>query len=199
VTVVAGFALVACGPAASSSPDPSSEASTAAASEAGALDGGVLPSFTAGAVADLEALIPDAVGDLSILKQSMEGSEFLTAPGSDADLIKFVEDLGVSPDDISIAVGISIPADASAPPQSLFIFIFRATDVETSRLLSVFKAATDSSRTAALTWSSDEVGGKSVEVAVDSGGTIYLYAKDDTLFFISGDPDSSAEVISGLP
>ena len=64
VTALAGLALVACGPAASSSSGAPSSAASAAASQAQASSGGgVLPSFTAGAVEDLEALIPDTVGE----------------------------------------------------------------------------------------------------------------------------------------
>jgi hypothetical protein len=200
VTAVAGFVLVACGPAASSSSGgPSSEASQAAPSQAQASQGGPGPSFTEGAAADLEALIPDTVGDLTIQKESMAGSEYLTAPGSDPSTVKFVEDLGVSPSDISIAVGFGFSADASAPPRSLIMFVVRAAGADTSRLVSVFKDATDAERDTPLEWTSDNVGGKSVEKAVDGDSTIYLYAKNDILIFVSGDPDSITEVLSGLP
>lgn len=195
LTAIAGFVLVACGPTASSSSgQPSSEASQPAASQ-----GGPGPSFTEGAVADLEALIPDTVGDLPIQKESMAGSEYLTAPGSDPATVKFVEDLGVSPSDISIAVGFAFSADASAPPRSLIMFVIRAAGADTNRLVSVFKDATDADRDTPLEWTSDNVGGKSVEKAVDGDSTIYLYAKNDILIFVSGDPDSITEVLGGLP
>lgn len=189
-----GVALVACGPAASSSSgEPSREASQPA-SQPGS-SGGALPSFTEGAVADLEALIPDTVGQLTMQKTSMRGNEFLTS-GDDQAVTKFIEDLGVAPTDISIAIGFGFTADASS---SLGMFVFRASGADTNRLVSAFKAATDTDRDAPLTWSSASVGGKQVETAVDGDSTYYLYAKGDVLFYLSGDPASTEEAISGLP
>ena len=50
-----------------------------------------------------------------------------------------------------------------------------------------------------LVWSNTTLGGKQVESAVDGDTTYYLYAKGDVLFFLSGDPASTEEAISGLP
>jgi hypothetical protein len=197
VTTVAGLVLVACGSSGSSSSQAPSTAPSQAPSEAQASsDGGVLPSFTAGAVADLEALIPDKVGDLTMTKQSMAGSDYLTSSQSDPATVKFVQDLDVSPSDISIAVGFGFSTDGSS---SLVMFVIRAAGAETDRLISVFKAADDESRDTPLTWNTTTIAGKQVQVAVDGETTIYLYAKGDTLFFISGDAASTQEAIGGLP
>lgn len=198
VTAVAGFVLVACGPAASgsSSESQAGEASQAASEAAQASGDGVLPSFTEGAVADLEALIPDTVGDLAMQKTSTKGDEFLTSSDSDPAVAKFVNDLGVSPSDISIAIGFGFSADASS---SLGMFVFRASGADTNRLIAAFKEANDADRDTPLEWSSATVGGKQVESALDGETTYYLYAKGDVLFFLSGDPASTEEAISGLP
>lgn len=197
VTAVAGFVLVACGPAASgsSSESQAGEASQAASEAAQASGDGVLPSFTEGAVADLEALIPDTVGDLSMQKTSTKGDEFLTSSDSNPAVAKFVNDLGVSPSDISIAIGFGFSADASS---SLGMFVFRASGADTNRLIAAFKEANDADRETPLEWSSTTVGGKQVESALDGETTYYLYAKGDVLFFLSGDPASTEEAISGL-
>ena len=197
VTALAGLALVACGPAASSSSSEPSSAASAAASEAqSSSGGGVLPSFTEGAVADLEALIPDTVGDLAMQKSSAKGDEYLTSPDADAAVAKFVSDLGVKPSDISIAIGFGFSTDGSS---SLGMFVFRASGADTNRLISAFKTAYDTDRDVPLEWSSTTLGGKQVESAVDGETTYYLYAKGDVLFFLSGDPASIEEAISGLP
>ena len=197
VTAVAGFVLVACGPAASSSSSAQSTAPSVAASQAPASSGGgVAPSFTAGAVADLEALIPDKVGTLTMNKTSTKGDTFLTSSGSDPAVVKFVNDLGVKPSDISIAIGFGFSADASS---SLGMFVFRASGADTNRLIAAFKVANDSGRQTPLKWTSTTLGGKQVETAVDGDTTYYLYAKGDVLFFLSGDPASTEEAISGLP
>ena len=197
VTVVAGLALVACGSAASSSSSGPSSAASAAPSQAPASSGGgVLPSFTEGAVADLEALIPDTVGDLAMQKSSTRGDEFLTSPDADPAVAKFVSDLGVKPSDISIAIGFGFSADGSS---SLGMFVFRASGADTNRLIAAFKTANDADRDTPLVWSNTTLGGKQVESAVDGDTTYYLYAKGDVLFFLSGDPASTEEAISGLP
>jgi hypothetical protein len=197
-TAVVGFALVACGPAASSgSGEPTSTPTQQpAASQPQSSEGGLLPSFTEGAVADLEALIPDTVGTMTMSKTSTRGDEFLTSSDADPAVAKFINDLGVSPSDISIAIGFGFSADASS---SLGIFVFRASGADTDRLVAAFKEANDADRETPLTWSSDSVGGKDVEKAVEGDSTYYLYAKNDVLFFISGDPASTEEAISGLP
>lgn len=196
-TAVVGLAIVACGPAASSgSGEPSSEASQAAASQAQASGDGVQPSFTEGAVADLEALIPDTVGEMTMQKTSTKGDEFIASSDSDPAVAKFIEDLGVSPGDISLAIGFGFTADASS---SLGMFVFRAEGADTNRLITAFKEANDADREAPLGWSSTSIGGKQVETAVEDETTYYLYAKGDVLFYLSGDPDSAEEAISGLP
>ncbi len=195
-TAVVGLAVVACGPAASSSSDQPGH-SEAAASQAQASSGdGVQPSFTAGAVADLEALIPDTVGDMTLTKESTNGDEFITSADSDPAVAKFIEDVGVSPSDISLAFGFGFSAEGSS---SIALFVFRASGADTNRLLSAFKEANDAERDAPLAWSSASVGGKNVETASDAGQALYLYAKGDVLFFISGDPASTEEAISELP
>ncbi len=194
-TAVAGFVLVACGPAAStSSSEPSSAASTAA-SEAPGSSEVAGPSFTEGAVADLEALIPDTVGSMTLQKTSTKGDQFLTS-GGDPAVEKFVNDLGVKPSDISIAIGFGVSTDGSS---SLGMFVFRASGADTSRLIAAFKEANDSDRETPLVWSKATVAGKQVEKSDDGTDTFYLYAKNDVLFFLSGDPASTEEVIGGLP
>jgi hypothetical protein len=196
VTAVAGIALVACGPAASSDSGAPGGASQAAASHAEASEDAFQPSFSEGLVADLEALIPDTVGDLDMTKSSMRGNEFLISDTSDPATVQFLEDIGVAPNDVSMAVGFGFSADAAT---SLIMFVFRAEGAETNQLISAFKASLDSQRDTPLTWTSGEIGGTSVEKALDGETAIYLYAKDDILIFVSGDADSAAEAISELP
>ena len=198
LTVLAGLVLVACGPAASSSAgEPSSEASAAAASQAQESAGGPEPSFSAGLAADLEALIPDSVAGLPITKSSMRGNEFLVAPNSDPATIKFVQDLGVSPEDISIAIGYGISTDASS---SVIIFILRAAGADTNTLTSAFKEAQNGSAESPIQWSASTLGGKQVEVGDLGGQPTYLYAHGDVLAWVTATTEAIAEeVISALP
>jgi hypothetical protein len=196
VTAVAGLVLVACGSASSSSGEPSSAAVAASGAQASS-GGGVLPSLTAGAVADLEALIPDTVGELTITKQSVQTSEFLTAPGSDPATVKFVQDLGISPSDISIATGSGNSADFSS---FVFVFVIRAQGVDSDRLVSAFKTASASSDSSPLQWASATVAGKSVETSEGNGGANYIYAKGDVMFWlIATDATIAEQFIAQLP
>ena len=196
VTTVAGLVLVACGSSASSTPSPSSAPSVAPSQAQASSGGGVLPSFTAGAVSDLEALIPDKVGNLTMTKQSMAGSQFLTSGQADPATVKFLQELGVAPSDISMAFGFGFSTDGSS---NLAMVVIRAAGADTDRLISVFKAALDQSRDTPLTWDTTTIAGKQLQVAVDGNTTTYLYAKGDVLFFISGDAASTQEAIGGLP
>ena len=192
VTAIAGFVLVACGPTASqsgaesASAQPSQAASVAAQPSAG----GVLPSFTTGAAPDLEALIPDTVGSLTITKISWQGNEFLLAPSITPALIKFIQDLGVSPSDISAALGVGSSSDGTVS-----MFVIRAVGADSSRLVTAFKTAQSP-----LPWSTSTVGGKQVEVADLGGASTYLYTKGDVLVWVTANyPAAAEDVLSRLP
>lgn len=193
LTSVAGLALVACGPAASGSAQPSVEQSQAAQPS----DGGAGPSFTAGAVSELEDLIPDTAGGVTLNKVSTRGSDYLVSSDADPVTIAFLQDLGVSPSDISMAYGIGFTTDLSS---GVAVFVFRASGADSNRLVAAFKTANDSQTESPLQWSSSTVGGKSVEVADSSGQSTYLYVKGDTLFFIGASTQAVAEeILNGLP
>ena len=197
LTVVTGFVLIACGPAASGSSEaPGHSEAAASQPQASSGDGG-LPSLTEGAVADLEALIPNTVGDITIAKESVQTGEFLTAPGSDPAAVKFVEDLGVSPNDISIATGSGSNADFS---KFVFVFAIRAQGADSSRLVSAFKTASADADSSPLQWASATMGGKSVETSGGAAGTNTIYATGDVLFWVlSNDAALAEQFVSQLP
>lgn len=197
---IAGMTLVvilaACGPAASDgSTEP--DASEAQPSQAQSSGNGPEPSFSAGLVADLEALIPDTIGEITMDVSSMRGNEFLVSDDSDPATVKFLQDIGVPPSAVSMAVGFGFSADFES---TLVMFIFKAEGANPDNLVSAFKESTDADRDEPLEWTSANVGGKQVETALDGDGTIYLYSKDDMLIFIgASDPAIAEEVLSGLP
>ena len=201
ITVVAGFVLVACGPAASGSSAPSAGGAASQAAQASG-GGGPGPSFTAGAVADLEALIPDTVAGVTMQKQSMQGNQYLVGPNTDPATVKFLQDLGVSPNDISMAVGFGFapPPSGSATGVSVIMFVFRAKGADGNKLAAGFKTAALGSGQSPAQWSSANVGGKSVEKTTQGGQLVYLYVKSDVLFFIGVSSEDIAQtILSGLP
>ncbi len=192
----AGLVLVACGSAASPSTSPSAGASQAsqAAQPSG---GGVGPSFTEGAVADLEALIPGTAGGVTLTKASMRGSDYLVSGNADPATVKFLRDLGVSPNDVSMAYGIGFSADAGS---SVAMFVFRASGANSAQLLAAFKTASNADSSSPLQWTSANVGGKQVEASTGGSETTYLYVKGDVLFFVGASDRAVAEgILSALP
>ena len=199
VTAIAGLLLVACGSSASQSSAASTAAQASQAASQGALPsaGGNLPSFTEGAVADLEALIPSTVAGITLNKASMQGNQYLLSGSSDPTTAQFLQDLGVSPSNVSMAYGIGISSDAST---TVAMFVFRAAGADSSHLLSAFKTANDAGGSSPLQWSTSTVGGKQVDTADNGGQTVYLYVHGDVLFFVSASTTTIAEgILNGLP
>ena len=192
-----GILIAACGSSGSGSPSPTPSPTAVPSQAAQASAGGPGPSFTQGAVADLEALIPDKVGDLTMQKQSMKGSQFLTSSSSSPEAVKFIQDLGVSPSDISIAIGTGSSKDYT---QTVIAFVIRANGADTGKLVSAFKTASAAGNSSPLQWASATVAGKSVETAGSSGATNYIYAKGDVLIWlIATTPTLAEQFIGQLP
>src|SRR3972149_1486189 len=148
--------LAACGsspanPAANPSAGPaaSQAASVAPSESAGESPDIGLPSFSAGVVAELEALIPDEIGGATMQKFSMRGDQFLTSGQEDPTTARFLAELGVSPNDVSIAFGFGFGADFT---RGAGVFVFRAEGASEDRLLQVFKDSMDEDRGAPRGW-----------------------------------------------
>jgi hypothetical protein len=130
-------------------------------------------------------------------KSSMRGNEFLLDPDGDPAMITFLQEVGVSPNDISMAFGFGFSADASA---SAFMFVVRAPGADSNTLLGAFQQAMASDTESPMEWSSASIGGKQVQAAETGDGTTYLYVSGDVVFWIfASDPASAAEIFSGLP
>jgi len=200
VILLLGLAIAACS---SGSASPSPTASVAVPSESAAepspsTSQGAEPSLPSGA-ADLEALIPNKVGGVTLQKLSMRGNEFANSGSASAEVQDFLDNLGVSPEDVSVAVGLGVDTDNGS---GVAIFIFRAEGADSGRLLQTFKDAVDAEQDTPLEWESANVGGKQVERASDpqQNNTVYLYVNGDVLVFVSTtNQDDAAQVLSGLP
>jgi len=191
----AALLLAACSSA--SSPSPSSQPTVEPTPTPAAQQSASEPTPSAGVVAELEALIPDKIGDVTMTKQSMKGSDLIASGTGDPTAEKFLQDLGVSPESIAIAFGFGISADGSG---GAAMFVFQATGAGRDKLIQVFKDAQTAEATTPIVWASQSIGGKDVQVATDSGQTIYLYATNDVLFELAvNDVDAATAVIASLP
>ncbi len=198
ITALAGLVLVACGSSSSASPSQAGAASQAAQkSQAAQGSGAPAASFGAGVVAELEALIPDKVGTTTMTKSSFRGNDYLIAPGADPQTIKFLNDVGVSPSDIAMAIGSGFDqASASA----VFVFIVRAKGGDSNKLLTAFEGAMNANASSPLQWTNATVGGKQVQSAPGGTGNTYVYAKGDTVFWVIATKEADAvTVLGGLP
>ena len=197
VTAIAGFVLVACGPAASGTASQGGQASHAASQGAQA-SGGLEASFGEGVVAELEALIPSTVGDLTMTKSSFRGNDYALDPSADADTIQFLNDVGVSLSDIAMAIGFGFSTDGASGAS---VIVIRASGADSGKLVAAFKTNMQATGSGSpVQWSSANVGGKQVETNGDASQATYLYVKGDTLFIVSATPDTiAAEILSGLP
>ena len=188
--------VAACGSSVSS---PSGEASTAGT--VGSLEPTAEPTQHAsiGAATDLEALIPDQVGGIALTKRSMSGDEFVNSGNSSQELQTFLQGLGVSIRDVSIAVGVGFSTDEGA----VAMFLFEAQGAETDQLVSGFKEAYDAENEQGLVWERVDIAGKQLERTTNPqqpAQVIYLYARDDTLIFLTtATEEQAAEALAGLP
>jgi hypothetical protein len=196
VGLLAVFAA-ACG---SSSPSPTPEPTATPTPTDGLPSEGGFPSFSEGVVAELEALIPETIGEVAMSRSSMRGDQFLTSGTADPQTEAFLEALGVDPEDVSVALGFGFSADMA---QGAAMFVFRANGASEDALLTAFKASMDADLDEPMAWTPVNLGGKDVETSgtvEEDGQVTYLYANGDTLFFVSSTDAAAAEgVIAGLP
>ena len=192
--LVLAMLVAACGGSTSSataSPTPSPEPTTNSSA-------GALPS--AGAVSDLEGLIPAEIGGITLQKSSMSGDQFVNSGSTSQELQDFLEGLGVAVEDVAIAIGVGLSTETG---EAAAMFAFRADGADTDRLVNGFKEAYDADNDRGLVWEPVSIGGKSAERTTNPqqpDQVIYLYAKDDILFFLTtATEEQAAEALAALP
>ena len=205
ILLIAVLALVvsACaGDQASSSASPSeavaTEEPTPEPSESATADEtvGALPSFDLNGDPELAARFPDTVGGEALTVQSFRGDTFMQAGGSDPSFDAFLESVGAELSDVSVAIG--FVASGESP---LSVGAFRILGAAEDDLEREFIAASEASGdVSGMTQTS--VAGKDVWTAADTSGTgmsVFIYTKDDTLYFLTGSEEQVAEILSALP
>jgi hypothetical protein len=190
--------VTACGSSTNSASP--SQVATPSASVQPSGSGVAIPSLPSSAK-DLEALIPDKIGTITLQKASMTGNEFVGSGNATQEAQDFLNGLGVATDDVSVAIGFG--ADISGSGDAVAVLLFRAKGASSDRLLSLFKDATNRERKTPLVWVPATLGSKQVEKASDpeqGNASIYLYATGDLLAFVTAGNDTNAtEALSALP
>lgn len=202
-----GIALfvAACGgssasPAASAAPpsSPAAEspaAGTPAPADSPAASGSSFePSFTTGAAADLEAMLPDKAGTTTYTKTSFDGASLGVAGlGVDSgSLDPILQANGKTIADVRVAM--ATPATPSATDTSQIV-AFQVKGLDASKLIPLF-APTDSGTTMTPT----TISGKQVLQAAAPGFSSVAYVKGDVLFLvILASAAQVQEIVAALP
>jgi hypothetical protein len=158
---------------------------------------GAFPSFDLNGDPELAARFPDTVGGEPLQVQSMRGDTFMSMGGSDPSFEAFLDSVGAELSDVSVAFG-----GAASGQSVLSVGAFRVLGASEDDLEREFLAAGEASGDmSGMTQTS--VGGKDVWTASDASGdanmSVFIYTKDDTLYFLTGSEEQVAEILAALP
>ena len=178
--------------------EPTTEASESVAPSEQALPSGsaaAIPSFDLNADPELAARFPDTVAGQPLEVQTVGGDMLAMTGGLDPSFQAVLDSLGASIEDVSLAVGATEAADFT-------VGAFRIKGAAEDDLERAFLDATeDAGDIAGIEEAS--IGGKDVWTAQnpadESGGTAYIYVKDDTVYFVTGTEEQAAEILAALP
>jgi hypothetical protein len=187
-------ALVSCssaGTAATPTPSPTpTPPATPSATASNALPSFNLPSNAK----ELEALLPDTLGGVKLTKASMKGTDFVNSASSSPELKAWLNSVGKSLNDVSAAYAFDLTGTSPAA-----VFAFRVQGVDHTQLIDKLKTSMQSDGTVS-SWTSANVGGKDVQQAEASDGTLNVYGTADIVFFITtNNATLAAEALSHLP
>lgn len=191
----------ASAPVATQETTPEPSESVAAESEAPEASGSAaaLPSFDLNGDPELAARFPDTVGGQPLQVQSFRGDVFEQSGGADPTFQAFLDSIGAEMSDVSVAFGAAAGGD---PSSGLTVGAFRILGADEDALEREFIAASEESGDV-TGLSESSLGGKDVWTASDPSGestmSVYIYTKDDTLYFLTGNEEQVAEILAALP
>ncbi len=183
-------------PVATESPTPeATESEAAAPSDDPASTGGAIPSFDINGDPELAGRFPSTVGGEAIQVISFRGDTLMAGGDIDPTFQEFLDSTDAELDDVSVAFGGSVDG-------TLTMAAFRVLGVAEDRLEEEFLSASEEAGDIEGAERAN-VGGKDVWVATDStgstGSSVYLYVKDDTVYFLTGTEAQATEILSALP
>lgn len=156
-----------------------------------------IPSFDLNGDPELAGRFPDTVNGQPLQVQSFRGDTFMSAGGSDPAFEAFLESIGAELEDVSVAFG-----GAASGDSFLSVGAFRVLGASEDELEREFIAASEESGDI-TGLEQATVGGKDVWTAIDPTGetttSVYLYTKDDTLYFLTGGEAEITEILEALP
>ena len=122
----------------------------------------------------------------------MSGNDFLAfAGGTNNPLGPALQQLGKSPEDLSVAFG-------GTADGSITVFAFRIKGINADQFLNAYTGVAGSSSGATIT--DANLGGKAVKKVVTGPQTVYLYLHGDVIWTVtSASPTTLAEAFTKLP
>lgn len=194
--LAAAVALAACGPSSATTAPTQAAIATEppAATQAPVTTLPPLPSVGALPSVDLpsedqelEDMLPDTVGTTPVSKLSMTGESLIAAGGQEA-LESVLGQFNKQPSDLGVAIG---------GAGNVGLFAYRIKGVDATQFFQSFVAAAQG-EDPAVTVTDETLGGKSVKKVVTSDETLYIYAKGDVLFGVSGSGATEAELAEAI-
>ncbi len=157
---------------------------------------GAIPSFDLNGDPELAGRFPDTVGGEALQVQSFRGDTFMAGGGTDPSFEAFLDSVGAELEDVSVAFG-----GAMSGESVLSVGAFRILGANEDQLETEFLAASQAEgEIEGLEESS--IGGKDVWAASDAaapGFSMFIYVKDDTVYFLTGSEEQAAEILAALP
>lgn len=169
---------------------------TEEASQSATASEAALPSFDLNGDPELAARFPDTVGGQPLEVISMRGDNPMMSGASDPAFQEFLNGIGADMSDVSVAFG-----GTSSGDSNFGVAAFRVLGASQDQLEAQFIAASEQSGEFGA-WSQSSLAGKDVWAAQDTTGETpgaILYAKDDTIYFMTGDEALATEVLTALP
>jgi hypothetical protein len=159
-----------------------------------------LPSLGFDGDPELASRFPDTVGGIALEVQSISGDAFASLGGSDPTFQTFLDSIGAELSDVSVAFGGA--ADPSDLTSVLSVGAFRVLGAAEDDLEREFVAASEQAGDV-TGLEPASIAGKDVLTATDPTGEtdlrVFIYTKDDTLYFLTGTEDQAAEILGVLP
>lgn len=143
----------------------------------------------------LEAQLPNQIAGKTLQKFSFRGQDFLAAgAAADPELAQLFQRLGTTPENLSVAIGVDASGDSEGG-----VLAIRVAGTDANRVIQELGNAAKT-QNASTAISQRTVGGKSVTTIVepdDPSGALWLYAKGDVVFGVTGSDATFAEQALG--
>ncbi len=157
---------------------------------------GAIPSFDLKGDPELASRVPDTVGGQPMQVQSFRGDTFMAGGGTDPSFTAFLDSVGAELEDVSVAFGGVMSGESV-----LSVGAFRVLGADEGQLETEFLSASQAEGDIEGL-EETSVGGKDVWTAGDPatpGSSMFIYVKDDTVYFLTGSEEQAAEILAALP